>query len=228
MGQALGLVTAGLQLGLEAILVKPKRSIGPFSAYVTFEETHEDELMMTEHPVETGAKITDHSYKLPPKVTIKCGWSNSPTSTNVLGSLLGAITGTIGGISAILGGNSKSQVKDTYLKLVALQESRVPFDVLTGKRAYTNMLIRSLRVDTDKNSENALIVTATLQQIILVTVKTIKGAQSVPAPAPALKFPQICLPTTDLGIKSLLPSPNFSLKSIRGIVMDATIPKLFP
>lgn len=206
MGQTLGLVTAGLQLGLEAILVKPKRKIGPFTAYVTFEEQHEDELMITEQPVEIGAKIVDHAYKLPPRVTIKCGWSNSPTSTNIIGSLLGAVTGTIGGISAILGGNSKSQVKDIYSKMLALQETREPFDVLTGKRAYTNMLIKSIRTDTDKETENSLVLTVVLQQIILVSVKSVKDA----APASSQNTPQQTMRATDKGTKSLEPAPNYN------------------
>lgn len=206
MGQTLGLATAALQLGLEAILVKPKRSIGAFSAYVTFEEQHEDDLMITEQPVEVGAKITDHSYKLPPRVTIKCGWSNSPTSTNILGSLANSVTGTVSGVSAILGGNSKSQVKDIYNKLLLLQESRVPFDVLTGKRAYRNMLVKSLSTETNKETENALVITAVLQQVILVSVKSVKDA----APPASQNTPQQTMRATDKGTKNLDPAPSYN------------------
>jgi hypothetical protein len=39
---------------------------------------------------------------------------------------------------------------------VDLQNSRVPFDVVTGKRIYTNMLIRALEVTTDRTSENVV------------------------------------------------------------------------
>jgi hypothetical protein len=44
--------------------------------------------------------------------------------------------------------------KETYQELLDLQNSRVPFDVVTGKRIYTNMLIRALEVTTDRTSEN--------------------------------------------------------------------------
>jgi hypothetical protein len=43
--------------------------------------------------------------------------------------------------------------KETYQELLDLQNSRVPFDVVTGKRIY-NMLIRALEVTTDRTSEN--------------------------------------------------------------------------
>jgi len=228
MGQTLGLVQAGIQLGIEAILVKPKRGLGPFSAFVTLEEQHEDELMLTEQPVEIGARITDHSYKMPPKVTIKCGWSNSPASSNIVGSLLGAVTGTIAGVGNILsalperiqpnmstfGGNSKNQVKDIYSKLLVLQESRVPFDVFTGKRSYTNMLLKSLRVDTDRESENTLMVTATLQQVLLVRVTSIVNAKSTSAPASAMTVPQSTQPTKDSGVKALKDAPSANIKAI--------------
>nr|WP_179373858.1 hypothetical protein [Klebsiella pneumoniae] len=41
-------------------------------------------------------------------------------------------------------------------------------DVTTGKRLYTNMVIRSLDVTTERTSENVLMATVTLREIITV------------------------------------------------------------
>lgn len=206
MSQAVGLLTAAAQLGLEAILVKPKRSIGSFVAHVTLREDHVDELVLTDQPVESGSQVTDHAYRLPSEVTIECAWSNSPPSSNILGSLAGAVTGTIGGISAILTGNSLDQVKATYQNLLTLQRARVPFDIYTGKRVYKNMLMRSLRVETEKETENALRVTVVCREIIFATVTTV----SLAAPSDQQADPASTAPVSDKGTKQLSPGSNFN------------------
>ncbi|WP_416232225.1 phage baseplate protein, partial [Klebsiella pneumoniae] len=57
--------------------------------------------------------------------------------------------------------------KETYQELLNLQSSRVPLDVVTGKRIYTNMLIRALEVTTDRTSENILSAVLTLREVII-------------------------------------------------------------
>jgi len=94
MSNFTGFVQAGLQIGLDSILIKPKRgfynirsqngkvtTIYPdIIAHATIEERHHDELEVTDHPVEQGAMINDHAYKRPAEVTLHLGWSNSPPS----------------------------------------------------------------------------------------------------------------------------------------------------
>lgn len=222
-----GFVSAGIQLGLQSIIIKPARKIGTLTAQVTISEAHTDELEITEHPVEQGAVIADHAFKRPAEVTIVCGWSNSPPGNGanaLLNAGLGAVVmglqganptsiatagfgGAVGGaisqtgaaIQGLISGNTPGQVKDIYQKLLQLQEQRIPFDVLTGKRAYVNMLIRSLSTTTDKTMENSLIVTAVLKQVILVSTKPL----SLSAPADQQKFPGSTNPPTNLGTKIL-------------------------
>lgn len=55
-----------------------------------------------------------------------------------------------------------------YDDLRSLQSSATLLTVQTGKRLYENMLIKSLQVDTDQQTENVLMVTITLQEVILV------------------------------------------------------------
>jgi hypothetical protein len=86
--------------------------------------------------------------------------------------------------------------------LLKLQEERIPFDVSTGKRSYTNMLVRSLQVTTDRTSENALQVVATLRQVILVSTKPLTQA----APLEAQRFPGSTNPVTSFGTKVLGPA----------------------
>jgi uncharacterized membrane protein len=209
MGQVLGILTAAAQLGLESVLFKPSRYMGPFVAQVTVEEIHTDELEITDHPVETGARITDHAFMRPAEVAIHFTYSNSPSGGRGLGGLVtglaGAVTGTLAGVARIaqaagagglaasfgqassaLGGQEPDQVRDIYDRLLQLQRSRVTFSIGTGKRTYSDMLIKSLRQTTTKETENSLDVVAVFRQILVARTQTV----TIGAPAAEQKFPE--------------------------------------
>ena len=176
------------------ITISPKRAIGTLTAAVTVEEVHTDELVITEHPVEAGASITDHAYKKPSEVLIRCGWSNSDLAAlgldlSELGDVFaGTFTGT-------------DYVSKIYQQLLDLQVSRVPFDVTTGKRQYQNMLLRSLSVTTDAKTENVLTVTAACREIIIVSTQ----ATTLP-PRSAMAAPEITAPISLGGVKQAIPA----------------------
>lgn len=139
----------------ETVYVRPVRSIGGVAMDVTVEETHTDELEITEHPVQQGASVTDHAFRLPSKVSITAGASDC---------------------SGGEGGDRRSV--EVYEALLQLQGEREPFDLVTGKRTYTNMLIKSLTTTTDRKTERVLLVTAELQEVILATVETVAVPRS--------------------------------------------------
>lgn len=57
----------------------------------------------------------------------------------------------------------------TYNALVAFQVSRVPFTVVSGFFIYTNMLIKDLSADRDKDFTTVLRCRAELQEILIVS-----------------------------------------------------------
>lgn len=134
------------------VTVAPKRSIGGLTADVTVEEEHDDRLTVTEHPVEQGAAISDHAFKNPARLVIRVGYSNS---------------------SPQAGGNS-AYVNEQYDKFLAFQVARDLLTVYTARRTYKNMLITGLGLTTDVNTENSLLLTVSLQEIILATTQTVQ------------------------------------------------------
>ncbi len=136
IGLAVGASFVGRLLGSGSVV----RSIGGIVAACTIEEDHDDELELTDHPVELGASVTDHAFMRPVGVRITIGWG----------------AGQIQPLSQI------------YAKLLALQASAVPFDIVTGKRKYRNMLITSLGTQTDSDTENTLRVVLSCREIIIV------------------------------------------------------------
>jgi hypothetical protein len=138
------------------LFVPQGRSIGGIIAQVTIDETETDELMITEHPVEQGAAISDHAYKRPSRVTIRAGWAAQRD-----------------GQAQDLSANS-----GVYGYLLSWQAALNPFDLYTGKRVYHDMLIAGITVTTDQTSEFALMATISCQQIILVSTSTTQVATS--------------------------------------------------
>ena len=206
MSSVVGYVTALAQVGLSAVLVKPKRSIGAFVAQVVIEESHEDSLEITEHPVEQGTSVADHAFKQPAVVTIKAAWSNSPSRSGLIDGVVGGLASTKTAVQSILAGTAASQVRDVYERLLKLQSQAEPFDVFTGKRKYTNMLIQRLMVTTDQKTENMLMVTATCRQVLIARTTLV----SVPADSSKQASPQATAAPVNMGVKSLLPGNTFS------------------
>jgi hypothetical protein len=126
-----------------ALFMPHRRSIGGIIAEVTIEENGTDDVTITEHPVEQGAPIADHAFKRPSTVTIKAGWS-------------------------VRGSYDLSAESGVYGLLLSWQAALRPFDVITGKRKYTNMLIERLSVITDEKSEYALMADIVCRQVIIV------------------------------------------------------------
>lgn len=148
---------------LSTLFQQQSRRIGLIVPSVVISEKHTDTLEITEHPVEVGAAISDHAYRRPSEVVMQVGFSGG-------GSLLDFLDTTSFGLSVGL------SPKETYQELLDLQNSRVPFDVVTGKRIYSNMLIRALEVTTDRTSENVLSAVLTLREVIITSTTTTQVA----------------------------------------------------
>jgi len=153
MASIIPAVLGGALIGLETILIKKARSIAGIFPDVVIEEIHHDELEITNHPVSQGGApnvISDHAFKRPAELGMRVGWSPSGSVFN-LGS---------------------DYIYDVYQQLLDLQNTREPFEISTGKRSYESMMLRSLAVVTNKETENCLMVEARFQQVIIVQVRT--------------------------------------------------------
>lgn len=196
------------QLALIAGQKRSLRSVGGIVAQVVVDESHVDELDITSHPVEQGASITDHAFKLPSSLTLRYGFSSSPSPQPGLGGL----------VPSLLPAQAQNIV-DTYNKFLSLQVNRTLLDVYTGKRAYRNMLLQRIEQVTDTRSENALALVLTLQELILVSTTTAAtdGVGAASDPSKVTFMPTY--PTEHGGTFQLLPAPTFNPS--RSIILNA-------
>jgi hypothetical protein len=112
---------------------------------VWVEERLDDTLVITDHPVEQGATISDHAYKRPAEVTLRLGWR----------------------------GESQTELQSIYQGFLQLQAESILFDLYTGKRHYFNMLVSHISVATNERTENILDGTIHCRQVILVSTTAV-------------------------------------------------------
>ncbi|WGL54444.1 phage baseplate protein [Kluyvera intermedia] len=148
---------------LSTLFHQQSRKIGLIIPSVVVSEKHSDTLEITEHPVEIGAAVADHAYKRPSEVVMEVGFAGG-------GSLLDFVDTSSIGLSLGL------SPQETYQELLDLQIRRIPFDVVTGKRLYSNMLIRALEVTTDKTTENVLSAVLTLREVLITQTQQVTVA----------------------------------------------------
>lgn len=165
-------------------LFGPKRKIGPINVQVPINENTTDILTITKQPVQQGAAITDHSYKEPTIFSMTALFKDN--------SLISGLLNTFSG-------NGLSKI---YKELLDLQNSRVPFDVVTPKRIYKNVLFATLSQTTDKATENCLSISAGFQEVIIVGVSTVQLIRA------NLRNPGSNGATENAGKKSALQSLN--------------------
>lgn len=60
------------------------RAIGPVPIDCVIAENHSSEIEVTEIPIETGARITDHAYVLPKRVSLDIADKNAAAAYNAL------------------------------------------------------------------------------------------------------------------------------------------------
>lgn len=182
---------------LSTLFQQQSRKIGIMVPSVVVSEKHSDTLEITEHPVEkptsSGAGfVADHAYRRPSEVVMEVGFAGG-------GSLLDLLDTSNIGISLGM------SPKEVYASFLEMQRNRELLDVTTGKRQYSNMLLRSIEVTTDRTTENVLSAVLTLREVIITSTSTVQVAdktdmsQGVSTSA-----------TQNAGTKSAIPGDNAS------------------
>lgn len=184
-----------LLAALVQTFLRPYRAIQPTSgtpdlspviADAVVDEHPDDELMVTDHPVEQGAVITDHAYKKPVALGLTYAWQ--------------------AGSSLAYGDPS---LRAIYNRLLKIQADRALCTVFTGKRLYRNMLVMRINAPTNHETENAIIMRIAMREIIVVSTSVIPVSSAADLASPeqhASVIPQgnvALLPNR--GISPLLP-----------------------
>lgn len=118
---------------------------------------HNTSLTITQHPVEAGAPISDHSYVNPKRWTFDLGVSNVNQAPNFAGS--------------------SNRNINAYNTLVDLQAKRELLALTCKYGSYEDVLIESIDVSDDWQTKEALMATVNLVQLIIADSKFFEVSQ---------------------------------------------------
>lgn len=118
---------------------------------------HTSRLQITEHPVQTGAAITDHAFLEPKELVMEIGMSDVAKSR---------------ADGQFNDGWSRSVT--AYQKLRELQANRIPVQVLTRLGLYKNMMVEVISAPDDYKTLYGLRATITLKEIMVAEVQTVR------------------------------------------------------
>lgn len=147
----------GSSLGFQQLLMV-KTNLGGYFFDAVFSVDTEHSLTVTQHPVQTGANISDHAFVNPIRMTMQVGVSDAMAYR----------------VGADYGGDGGTKSVQAYRLLCKLQELRTPMQVVTRLNTYQNMLIESIDVSDDVSTLCALKATVNLVQVLVVNVGTEK------------------------------------------------------
>ncbi len=154
----------------------------------TLESNHTSTLMPSEHPVEKGSAVTDHLLKKPVILTVRGRIVKEPLS--LVGAVKGSAVGALGLSSAGTGFSPVVQVAQSKLGgflsnvsggdrvqsnlelLLALQDDKVVFTVVTRLRVYENMILENFELPDDITKGDGIEFTCSLKEIRIVETET--------------------------------------------------------
>lgn len=116
---------------------------------------HTEERQITDHPVQWGQAITDHSFQLPAVVTMEIGMSDVMDSY-VLNS------GSYMDYQPLSG---KGKSVNAYRAFVDLEKSGQPVVLNTRLQKYSNMLIKVINARDDKSTTHSLKCTISFKEV---------------------------------------------------------------
>lgn len=122
---------------------------------------HNSSMTITQHPVESGANISDHCFLNPLRFNFELGVSDSTVKS--LADLFNLT-------NYLPGGPSRSI--NAYTKLVGLQGTRELLTLTSKYGSYNNVLIDSIDVSDDWTTKNAMKATVSMVQVILADTET--------------------------------------------------------
>jgi len=142
-------------MGLAQLIFKEGNFIGNIEIDAILDESASSRATATKNPVEKGADTTDH-IRLEP-MTFSSTGIVSDTPVRLLGNLVNIFKNSGYRIS-----------QQTWDKLLKLQAQREPFTLVQGLRSYDNIFIEELSYRQDKDTNNVLLFTCRMSEILFV------------------------------------------------------------
>lgn len=114
---------------------------------------HQQRIEKTQHPIQTGANVSDHAFIMPARVVLEIGMSDAMDSFTP-----GQWTG------------DSSKSVNTYQTLKSIAAARQPLTVTTRLNVYTNMLLTDISAPDTADTRFALRASVVFEELLTGTV----------------------------------------------------------
>lgn len=157
-------------MAFENLFIRTKKSIGGIQLDAVISEAHDNEVTVTDNPVELGADITDHSIIKPKVVNITATVTDTPLGSAAFGEIVDTVTGLFGTSTA----ENLTRSVTAYNALVQLQETREPIEIQTKLKLYQNMIITRVTTAQDVNTSREVVMRITAREVLITESEIVK------------------------------------------------------
>ncbi len=139
----------------------------------SIEENHQGDTVVTDHPVEGGADITDHIRRAPEMLTMSAAVTNTPV--------------VFAGVRSPVrrGGSATQRAEDAYEFIKRHKNQGTLMGISTTLRSYSNMVITSLAVTRNSTNSDSVFMDLVLREIVIAVTDQVTAPK-----APSPKTPQ--------------------------------------
>lgn len=148
--------------------------IGEVRLDAAIREEHVASARVTESPVESGAKVSDHVFLEPESLNIDGVITDTPVYLHP------ASANEDDGLLTVPLASSGSRAIDAFEALRRLLANREPLTVVTGLHVYNNMVMTNLNVPREPESGLALRFSCELRQVQIVRSQTVPPNKAAP------------------------------------------------
>ncbi|MBT4263802.1 MAG: hypothetical protein HOD85_06285 [Deltaproteobacteria bacterium] len=128
-------------------------------------EVHEFKSLITDNPIEDGSNISDHQTLLPLTITLNGFFTDTPISkNNPFNSLLNS---------------SEGRGRDMWSSLVAIRDQKKKFVLVTGIKAYKNLLFEELSAQRAAGDGQKVNFSAKIRNVIITNPVSFSGFAEV-------------------------------------------------
>jgi hypothetical protein len=156
--------TAGIADAPQKVVLERRTSPQSTTTLIAFDATvrltHGSTVEVTDHPVEDGSTVTDHSRRLPKRLSLDVMVSNDPM----------IILAAVNAQPSVAGGDPRTRAQDALAELERIQAEGELLTIRTFLRDYENMILED--ISSTRNAATGAVLRATLALRELITAST--------------------------------------------------------
>lgn len=132
-------------------------------------QTINSRVEVTDHPVEDGSTVTDHSRRLPVRLTLDIVVSDHPI----------VVLAAENAQPSVSGGDPATRAKDAFAKLEQIQVEGEILTIRTFLRDFDNMILEDMSAPRDASTGNVLSASLSLRELITATTEVRKPPKPI-------------------------------------------------